>query len=130
MVAVGVDTHGEDQRQWWFCGGEGRRRAEIVRWNRSRDATELSQRSVTHAGYTLLGFVCEETYEWSERELAQSLLPFDYPPPSSHSVNASAAASTALRRSRALLSRDSRPAAQLGDDSREVAERAVGVGLR
>jgi hypothetical protein len=35
MVAVGVDTRGEDQRQWWFCGGEGRRRAEIVRWNRS-----------------------------------------------------------------------------------------------
>jgi hypothetical protein len=28
---------------------------------------------VTHAGYTLLGFVCGETYEWPEHDLAAEL---------------------------------------------------------
>jgi hypothetical protein len=54
-------------------GGEERRSAEIVRGNRSRDATELSQRRVTHASYTRLGFVCGEAHEWPERELAAEL---------------------------------------------------------
>ena len=73
MVAVGVDRDSDDQRQWWFCGGEGRRRCEISRSGTSRDATPLSQRRVTHAGYTLLGFVCGEAYEWPQPDLAADL---------------------------------------------------------
>lgn len=68
---------GSDQRQWWFCGGEDHRHSEILRWNTSRDATPLSQRRVTHAGYTLLGFVCGEAYEWHERDLAAELSDID-----------------------------------------------------
>ena len=73
MVAVGVDRDGDDQRQWWFCGGEERRCSEILRSSTSRDATPLAQRRVMHAGYTLLGFVCGEAYEWPERDLAAEL---------------------------------------------------------
>lgn len=84
MVAVGVDRDGNDQRQWWFCGGERGRRCEILRWSSSRDATQLSQRRVTHAGYTLLGFVCGEAYEWQERDLAAELSGIDVVVVSAH----------------------------------------------
>lgn len=70
IVAVGVDPSGDDQRQWWFAGGDGQRRAEI---RRSGPATPLLQRRVVHAGYALLGFVCGEGYEWLERDLTEVL---------------------------------------------------------
>lgn len=73
IVAVGVDHDSDDQRQWWFAGGESRRRSEILRASASRLATPLSQRRVAHAGYTLLGFVCGEGYEWPERDVAEVL---------------------------------------------------------
>jgi len=73
IVAVGVDRDGGDQRQWWFAGAEGGRRSEILRASASRPATPLSQRRVAHAGYTLLGFVCGEGYEWAEHDVAEEL---------------------------------------------------------
>jgi len=84
MVAVGVDVHGHDQRQWWFAGGEGRRRCEVLRASDERDATPLDARVVTHAGYTLLGFVCGEGYEWHEGQLTSALSDVDVVVVSAH----------------------------------------------
>jgi hypothetical protein len=84
MVAVGVDVTGSDQRQWWFAGGEGSRRCEILRDNETRAATPLAERRVLHAGYGLLGFVCGEGYEWPETELATALSNVDVVAVSAH----------------------------------------------
>ncbi|MGH7634063.1 MAG: hypothetical protein ACRENC_10070 [Gemmatimonadaceae bacterium] len=39
---------------------------------------------MTHAGYTLLGFVCGEAYEWQERDLAAELSGIDVVVVSAH----------------------------------------------
>lgn len=72
MLAVGVDLSGNDQRQWWFQGGCGFER-EIVRANRHRPATALEERLIRHSGYTLLGFVCGECYEWPKETLISAV---------------------------------------------------------
>ena len=84
MVAIGVDSSGHDQRQWWFAGGEGRRQCEVLRGNEERDATQLSSRVVIHAGFTLLGFVCGEGYEWPEDDLVPALAGVDVVVVSAH----------------------------------------------
>lgn len=71
-IEVGIDVGGSDERQRWFAGGVSFLK-ELLRKNARRDATELSLRKVTHAGYTLIGFVCGESYEWCETELVAEL---------------------------------------------------------
>lgn len=84
IVAVGVDVAGHDQRQWWFAGGEDMRRCEVLRGSEVREATPLSGRVVIHAGYTSLGFVCGEGYEWPEDELTPVLSGIDVLAVSAH----------------------------------------------
>ena len=87
MVAVGVDVTMTDQRQWWVAGGRGLVK-EIFRKNDDRCASPLNERRVAHAGYTFLGFVCGEAYEWSKSDLADHLKGVDLVAVSAHrSVN-------------------------------------------
>jgi hypothetical protein len=69
-VAVGVDVACDDQRQWWLAGGRRERPLEI---RRGAERSSIAERRISHAGFTLLGFVCGECYEWEKRELASAL---------------------------------------------------------
>jgi hypothetical protein len=46
---AGAPGRARGQRQWWFCGGEERRRSEILRSSTSRDATPRWRRSCSCA---------------------------------------------------------------------------------
>jgi hypothetical protein len=72
MVAIGVDIAGHAQQQWWLSGG-GILHRQIARGSETQTVTPLSDRSVAHAGFTLLGFVCGEGYEWEETEFVEAL---------------------------------------------------------